>query len=149
MTRQCRVLCRQWVTRMDAEWLTYRELGEKLGVSLEAARRRALRGKWQKAPSNDGRTRVRVPDDWKPRPSVHDVRPAEPDNSALTSALESHIKTLQADNDALKQDLAAARADLAAEQARTTQAIAAFESLAQRLEAMAEARRPWWRRLVG
>jgi hypothetical protein len=29
------------------------------------------------------------------------------------------------------------------------QPIAAFESLAQRLEAMAEARRPWWRRLVG
>jgi hypothetical protein len=32
---------------------------------------------------------------------------------------------------------------------RPAQAIAAFESLAQRLEAMAEARRPWWRRLVG
>jgi hypothetical protein len=27
----------------------------------------------------------------------------------------------------------------------TTQAIAAFEGLAKRLEAMAEARRPWWR----
>jgi hypothetical protein len=33
--------------------------------------------------------------------------------------------------------------------ATTAQAIAAFESLAQRLEAMAAARRPWWRRLVG
>jgi hypothetical protein len=33
--------------------------------------------------------------------------------------------------------------------AGTGQAIAAFEGLAQRLEAMAEARRPWWRRLVG
>jgi hypothetical protein len=27
-------------------------------------------------------------------------------------------------------------------------AISAFESLAERLEAIAEARRPWWRRLV-
>ena len=64
------------------------------------------------------------------------------------AALESHIKTLQADNDALKQDLTAARADLAAEQARTTQAIAAFEALALKLEAIAEARRPWWRRIL-
>jgi hypothetical protein len=40
-------------------------------------------------------------------------------------------------------------ADLAAEQARTTQAIAAFEQLAQKLEAIAEARRPpWWRLLL-
>jgi hypothetical protein len=89
------------------------------------------------------------------------------------AALESHIKSLQADKEALTQDLAATRADLSAhvetlkaqlaraearaesadsraadEAAKTTQAIAAFESLAQRLEAMAEARRPWWRRLV-
>ena len=32
--------------------------------------------------------------------------------------------------------------------AKTAQAIAAFESLAQRLEAMAEARRPLWHRLL-
>jgi hypothetical protein len=38
---------------------------------------------------------------------------------------------------------------LTAEQARTTQAIAAFEQLALKLEALAEARRPLWRRLVG
>jgi hypothetical protein len=39
-----------------------------------------------------------------------------------------------------------ARAD--AEAAKTAQAIAAFESLAQRLEAIAEARRPLWHRLL-
>jgi hypothetical protein len=33
--------------------------------------------------------------------------------------------------------------------AKTAQAIAAFESLAQRLEAIAAVRRPWWRRLTG
>jgi len=32
---------------------------------------------------------------------------------------------------------------------RPPRRIAAFEGLAQRLEAMAEAKRPWWRRLVG
>ena len=31
--------------------------------------------------------------------------------------------------------------------AKTTQTIAAFEQLVQQLEAMVEARRPWWRRL--
>jgi hypothetical protein len=51
---------------------------------------------------------------------------------------------------ALKQDLAAARADLASEQARTTRAIAAFEVLARRLEAMAaqHAIKPWWQQLL-
>jgi hypothetical protein len=70
--------------------------------------------------------------------------------AALARALEGHIKTLQADNEALKQDLAAARADFAAKQARRTQAIAAFEALAQRLEAMAaqHAIKPWWQQLL-
>ena len=44
-------------------------------------------------------------------------------------------------------EAAQARAD--AEAAKTAQAIRAFESLAQRLEEMAAARPPWWRRLVG
>ena len=86
-----------------------------------------------------------------------------PNEGPFIKALEAHVATL-------KEQLAAAEArnaqhvaDLAAEQqrtsqaialaseesAKTAQAIAAFESLAQRLEAMAEARRPWWRRLVG
>jgi hypothetical protein len=41
-------------------------------------------------------------------------------------------------------------ADLKAEQAKTEKAIAAFASLAERLDALAAERaRPWWRRLVG
>jgi hypothetical protein len=36
---------------------------------------------------------------------------------------------------------------LASERERADRAIAAFEGLARRLEAMAEASRPWWRRL--
>jgi hypothetical protein len=40
-------------------------------------------------------------------------------------------------------------ADLEAERARTGQAIKAFADLADRLDAMAAARRPWWRRLAG
>ena len=39
-------------------------------------------------------------------------------------------------------------ADVGLERARADKAIAAFQSLAERLEAIAAARRPWWRRLV-
>jgi hypothetical protein len=46
-------------------------------------------------------------------------------------------------------ELAAANGRASEESAKTAQAIAAFESLAQRLEAIAEARRPAWRRWLG
>jgi len=70
------------------------------------------------------------------------------------TALESHIKTLQGDNEALKEQLAGAAADLAADLAaerdRADKAIAAFASLADRLDALAaEQARPWWKRLAG
>jgi hypothetical protein len=102
------------------------------------------------------------------------------------TALDSHIKTLQAENEALKEQFAAAEAradkqaadfaardaervadlvaeraraekqaadlgtDLAAERARSEKAIAAFASLADRLDALAAERaRPWWRRFAG
>jgi hypothetical protein len=66
------------------------------------------------------------------------------------TALEGHIKTLQGDNEALKEQLAGAAADLAAERERADKAIAAFASLADRLDALAAERaRPWWKRLAG
>ncbi len=47
------------VTSVDGQWLTCRDLAVRLGVSVDAARRRALRGKWARMPRNDGMTRVR------------------------------------------------------------------------------------------
>jgi hypothetical protein len=45
--------------------LTYAELGERLGLSAEAARAKAKReqkaGRWSIVHSNDGRARVRLP----------------------------------------------------------------------------------------
>jgi hypothetical protein len=59
-----------------------------------------------------------------------------PDNDQLVSALEGHVRTL--------------KEQLATESARADRAIAAFEQLAQRLEAMAAQRaiKPWWQRLL-
>ncbi len=135
---------------MDGQWVTYRDLAVRLGVSVEAARRRALRGKWARMPGNDGMTRVRPPDDLSDR-RAPDVRAdAVPDNPALVTALEGHIETLKTDIERLEAQLAGAGADLAAEREKTGKAIAAFSALAERLDALAAERaRPWWRRLAG
>jgi hypothetical protein len=156
-------------------WLTYREAGDRLGVSAESVRAKAARKRWRRQIGNDGLARVWLPGDLpvnaRARPPgdgpVTTRSPTERKSidPAVVTALESHIKTLQADNEALKQDLTTTRADLSAhvetlktqlagaearageEAAKTAQAIAVFQSLAQRLEAIAEARKPWWRRL--
>jgi hypothetical protein len=151
---------------MDGQWLTYSELADRLGVSVQAARRRVLRSRWSRQRGNDGKARVLLPSDVEVEPAParrHDsASDADAHGAATIAALESHIKTLQeelaTERERSGAQLAAARADLAAEwqraaallaaeQARTTQAIAAFEQLAVKLEAIAEARRPWWRRL--
>jgi hypothetical protein len=156
---------------MDGEWLTYRQLAEKLGTSAEGARRRAQRGRWTRQRGNDGQARVLVPEDIQIE--LHPVRApsVRPDSAGeksaqgvhLVASLEAHVETLKAElehRDAevntLKAELgtrnsevAAANARASEESAKTTQAIAAFESLAQRLEEIAAAKRPWWRRLVG
>ena len=45
------------------EWMTYRQVGAAIGCSVEAGRRRALRGRWARQAGNDGKVRVRPPDD--------------------------------------------------------------------------------------
>jgi hypothetical protein len=164
------------------EWCTYVQAATRLHKSHGAIRQMALRGQLQRVRGNDGKARVLIlPDmeraahertehavDEHPERalSVQPERAAHVQrmDGALTHALESHIKTLQAENEALKQDLTTTRADLSAhvetlkaqlagaearaseESAKTAQAIAAFEAIARRLEAMAEAKRPsWWR----
>jgi hypothetical protein len=132
---------------MEPEWLSYQEVADRLGVTPEAARSRAKRLRWRRQMGNDGRALVlvalepRAPCDGSMTPRSSPGRKAV--DPALVTALENHIKTLQGDNEALKEQLAA-------EQAKTSQAIAAFASLAERLDALAAERaRPWWRRFVG
>src|SRR5208283_4359429 len=72
---------------MDGKWLTYADAAVRLGVTPEAARRRAIRGKWARMPGNDGRTLVGVPDELH-APRTPDVRP---DASVLLHAHEDHI----------------------------------------------------------
>jgi hypothetical protein len=156
------------------EWCTYVQAATRLHKSHGAIRQMALRGQLQRVRGNDGKARVLILPDMERAAHEHPERAlsVQPERAlsvqrmdgALTHALESHIKTLQAENEALKQDLTTTRADLSAhvetlkaqlagaearaseESAKTAQAIAAFEAIARRLEAMAEAKRPsWWR----
>jgi hypothetical protein len=91
--------------RMAEEWLTYSELGERLNISSEAVRQKAIRRRWPRRTANDGKTQVRVDlqdvvatlrqrrsgesSDTRPPPVA---RPSEP---CTIEALESHIATLR------------------------------------------------------
>ena len=72
------------------------------------------------------------------------------DGQWQVTALQAHVATLKGRlRGRPKRKVDKSASDLAAEQARTTQAIAAFEQLAQKLEAITEAKRPpWWRLLL-
>jgi hypothetical protein len=159
------------------EWCTYVQAAQRLHKSHGAIRQMALRGQLQRVRGNDGKAKVLILPDMEPAAHVRaehavDVQPERAGHErrtdgALVTALESHIKILQADNEALKQDLTTTRADLSAhvetlkaqlaaaearagdEAAKTAQAIAAFQSLAEWLDALAaERQRPWWRRII-
>jgi hypothetical protein len=95
---------------MAEEWLTYSALGERLGISPEAARQKALRYRWPRRPANDGKTQVRVDVEdvkasglpRKPREASDGRSTPEPppveqasDARALLDALEAHIATLK------------------------------------------------------
>ena len=162
---------------METSWLTYREAADALGLpSPAAAKLRAKRGRWPKRQANDGLVRVQIPEGTTPhRPRIDPGSPGDgqkahdpgstPHRPQFDTALQALREQLSAAGEreqrvtadlateraAFAADKAALGSDLAAERARADKAIAAFESLAQRLEALAAERsaRPWWRRLVG
>jgi len=87
----------------QTETLTYRQLADRLGLSLEAARARVRRGGWLKITDNYGTVRVSVPvstlnvpteQDKRADPSVHPERAPEqnetfvPDSMVLSTLRE-------------------------------------------------------------
>ena len=134
---------------MDGQWRAH--TASLPIASASASRplrgRRVLRSRWSRQRGNDGKARVLLPSDVEVEPAPARRRDSASDAHAATiAAPESHISTLReelaTERERSEAQLAAARADLAAEQARAVRAIAAFEGLAQRLEAMAAARAP-------
>jgi len=94
---------------MADEWFTYSELGERLNISPEAVRQKAIRHRWPRRTANDGKTQVRVDlqdvvatlpqrrtkesSDTRPTPEQPPVEP--PSDTRTIEALESHIATLK------------------------------------------------------
>jgi hypothetical protein len=156
---------------MESDWLSYAEAAERLNTTPEAVRQKAIRGRWQRTIGNDKKARIRLPDGWADAVRTgndrrtggvcelrSDGRPT-PLFSRRADALREHNATLKADIEKLEALLATEReradkaitgfeALLRTESERADRAITAFESLAQRLEAMAAAKRPWWHRML-
>jgi hypothetical protein len=135
------------------EWLTYQEASQRLNVSPEAIRARAIRGHWRRQVGNDGLARIVMPTEilrtsGQPqingrstaaliatgRPQVNGQSPAERPITLLATmstmtALRDHVATLKADNERLAGDLAGLRSDLIAERQRADGAMTNIERL--------------------
>lgn len=156
----------------QAEWLSYRQAGERLGLQPTAVAARARRARWPKRLRNDtGEAEILVPAEVlaKPPQAPQEARPAPaPDVEApnvgdavraavgpLQAALERETmdrRTLQGQADALREQLAAARLEAAkatgtaaTEAARREGAEREAADLRRQLDALqARPRRRWW-----
>jgi hypothetical protein len=78
---------------MTDPWLTYTQAAEKLGVSRQAVRQKATRGRWPRTRGNDGQARIQVPE--QPYRSRTVTVPVPDDQ--LVGSLREHIATLKAE----------------------------------------------------
>ena len=125
------------------ESLTYAELGQRLGISPEAARKKAKAARLPSTLGNDGKRRVSV-DFCELR---HTRRPAgdRPQQS------KPDVRAGQLDE--LREEIARTYVQAAIE-ASLQERIRSLETLLEEMRAdrdawRAQAQRSWWRRLVG
>lgn len=133
--------------------LTYVELAERLGISVDGARMKTKRAKWVKMKGNDGCVRVLVPE--------HELTPTEPVPPPLGEQAAEQVRTLEAHILTLKEQVSGLSAQIAQERGRADEEREKVADLTAQLlrltgEMMdlqktreAERLRPWWRRLVG
>jgi hypothetical protein len=80
-------------------WLTYRELGERLGISADGARMKAKRHKWTATTDNEGSIRVCVPANIQENTRTNVPRRTVPERSAEQAneikAMQAHLETLR------------------------------------------------------
>lgn len=154
---------------MSEVWMNYTALGQLWGMSPEAARTRARRGRFQRRVGNDGQAEVLVDTAApirKPRPpraggQTQTVPPlTTPDKESPPAATVTLLEALQAHVDTLKGELAKAdaRADLHRQERDierervadlTSQLLRITADLAEARKVEAARPRGWWARLVG
>ena len=118
--------------RMDDEpenWLTYDKAAERLGIKPDSVRRRAAARKWPRRRANDGRARVRIPDDALPPDVTPDVRGDV--TPAFTPDTSEELNTARVELAALSAELAGVRDRLADTKADRDQWRAQAELLAE------------------
>ena len=158
---------------MTGDWHTYVEAAELLGISPNAARHRATRGRWQRTLGNDKRTRILLPDGWEHSFRPPSRRPAHALNGRipfklLVAALEAHIETLKAQLTAAQARAERLAADFTERDAKHAAELAIERTLADNMSARvdqltaelaagramaesglaAELARTWWRPLL-
>lgn len=93
-------------------WLTYDEAAVRLNIKPDSVRRRAAARKWGRRMGNDGRARVRIPDDALPPDVRGDVTPAlPPDASAELNEARVEISALKAELAGVRDRLSDTQAD--------------------------------------
>jgi hypothetical protein len=104
---------------MEDQWFTYSEAADKLGVSRQAVRQKAIRGHCARTCGNDGQARVQLPELPYPVRTPSVLAPTNPErvaDSQLVDTLKAHIDTLKAElvlsNVPLKGELAHLRDEL-------------------------------------
>jgi len=137
---------------MATEQLTYAELAQRLGVSVEAARAVARRLQFPKGRTNDGSKTLLTVDLEAIRHRPLTKSPTK--QQATVAALKQQIADLQTKIVDLQTTVTADRTDLLRERERSERLIADMvqaKELAARLEGELTALRgrSWWRRLRG
>ena len=118
---------------MALEWFTYAALGERLSITPEAVRQRAIRHEWTRRTGNDGKAEIRVDADelvaaQALRPKADQASDASPTgeqpavdplaDTRTIEALDAHIATLKTMVAKVEHEAERERARTADERAR-------------------------------
>lgn len=93
-------------------WLTYDEAAQRLQIKPDSVRRRAAARKWARRLGNDGKARVRIPENALPPDVRGDVTPdIPPDASAELNEARVEISALKAELAGVRDRLHDTQAD--------------------------------------
>jgi hypothetical protein len=134
--------------------LTYAELAERLGVSIDGARMKAKRARWPKAKANDGTVRITVEEDeLTPSERAPHIRPEVVEQAAeQVKTLEAHIATLKEQVALMQEQIGKTEARADQERERVADLTSQLLKMtAELLEARKTVERPrsWLGRLFG
>lgn len=124
----------------DPPWLTYAEAGERLGLSAEAVRVRAARGKWPRMRANTGRTLVQVPADPNEQYAVRSFARAGP-IAALQEAVTALREQLQAERTRTGELYGQLTAQMEGERTRTAELYGRLSAAEERVREAEQAAR--------